>query len=379
MQGNQKLGLSGERFTVEYSLFCKQADAKQIALAIIVEDTVEFPYDLLPEGEIKDQIVGKIEELTEIGENQFKLIVSYAIEITAFTIPQLMNVILGNISLMPNIKVERFTLPQSLAARFSGPRFGRDGLRKLLNIPTRPLLSTAIKPMGLTYKELAEMVYQVAKGGIDIVKDDHGISNQPFSRFKDRVQANQDALEKANNETGNKSIFLPNITGRADELLENAYFAKKIGCGGLLVLPAHTGWDSIRMLAEDDNLNLPIMTHIAFHGSYTVSPREGFSPFAWVGQVSRVAGSDMSIFVNFGSRFSNSIEECLSAVGGTAVPMHNIKPNFPVAGGGLTMENVPLMKKTYDNNMIYLMGGGLHKASPDLIANARRFRDLLEV
>jgi ribulose-bisphosphate carboxylase large chain len=233
--------------------------------------------------------------------------------------------------------------------------------------------------MGLTYKELAEMGYQVAKGGMDIIKDDHGISNQPYSKFKERIQYNQEAIEKANKETGEKSIYLPNITGRSDELLENAYFAKKIGCGGLMVLPAHTGWDAVRMLAEDDNLNLPIMSHPAFHGSYVVSPTAGFSTFAWYGQVARLAGADMSIFVNFGSRFSSTVEECVSAVAGTVEPMENIKTIFPVAGGGVTMANVPNMKKVYDNDMIYLMGGGLHKAGPDITANSRRFRELLEV
>ncbi|MEI8131462.1 MAG: RuBisCO large subunit C-terminal-like domain-containing protein [Leptolinea sp.] len=378
MQGNQKLNLSGERFTVEYSLFGTRSDVEQMAFAIIVEETVEFPYDLLPEGEIKDQIVGKIEELTEVGENHFKAVISYAIEITAYTVAQLMNVVLGNISMMPNIKVERFDLSPSLAAKFSGPRFGREGLRKLLNIPTRPLLCTALKPMGLTYKELADMAYQVAKGGIDVIKDDHGISNQPFSNFKERVQYNQEAIEKANHETGDKSIYLANVTGRADELLENAAFAKKIGCGGLMVLPAHSGWDAVRMLSEDDNLNLPIMSHPAFQGSYTVCPTAGFSPFAWVGQVARVAGADMSIFVNFGSRFASTKEECLSAVAGTVEPMRNIKTTFPVAGGGVTMENVPNMKNVYNNDLIYLMGGGLHKAGPDLVANSRRFRELIE-
>jgi ribulose-bisphosphate carboxylase large chain len=378
MQGNQKLNLSGERFTVEYSLFGTRSDVEQIAFAIIVEDTVEFPYDLLPEGEIKEQIVGNIEELIEVGKNHFKAVISYAIEITSYTIAQLLNVVLGNISLMPNIKVERFDLPPALTAKFSGPRFGREGLRKLLNVHTRPLLCTALKPMGVTYKELAEMGYQVAKGGIDVIKDDHGFSNQTFSHFKERVQYNQESIEKANSETGEKSIYLPNVTGRADELLENAYFAKKIGCGGLMVLPAHSGWDAVCMLAEDDNLNLPIMTHPTFHGSYVVSPTAGFSPFAWFGQVARLAGSDMSIYVNFGSRFASTKEECLSAVAGTAEPMGNIKPNFPTLGGGITMNNVPEMKATYDNDMLYLMGGGLHRAGPDLVANSRRFRELIE-
>ncbi|GAP20891.1 RuBisCO large subunit C-terminal-like domain-containing protein [Leptolinea tardivitalis] len=378
MQGNQELHLSGDRFTVEYSLFGTRTEIDQMTTAIIVEDTIEFPYELLPEGEIKDQVVGKVEDVKQVGENHFHVTISYAVEITAFTIAQLLNVVLGNISLMPNIRVERINLTPSLAAKFSGPRFGREGLRKILGVPHRPLLSTALKPMGLSYKELAEMGYQVAKGGIDIIKDDHGISNQPFSKFRERVQYNQEAIEKANKETGRKSIFLPNITGRADELLENAHFAKKVGCGGLMVLPAHTGWDAVRMLSEDDSLGLPIMTHPSFSGSYVVSPTAGFSPYTWFGQIARLAGSDMSIFINFGSRFASTKEDCLSVVKGTADPMYNIKPIFPVAGGGITMKNVPDMKQVYDNEMIYLMGGGLHKAGPDLIANSHNFLESLE-
>ncbi len=192
------------------------------------------------------------------------------------------------------------------------------------------------------------------------------------------MQYIQEAIEKANHETGKKSIYLPNITGRADELLENAYFARKIGCGGLMVIPAHTGWDSVRMLADDNSLGLPIMTHPSFSGCYVVSPTAGFSSFAWFGQVARLSGSDMSIFINFGSRFASTKEDCLSVVAGTAVPMENIKQAFPMAGGGITMKNIPEMKKTYDNDMIYLMGGGLHKAGPDLITNSQQFLKLLE-
>lgn len=378
MQGNQELHLCGERFSVEYSLFGSREEIDQVARAIIVEDTVEFPYELLPEGEIKNQVVGRIEMITRVKDGQYRVVISYAIEITAFTIAQLLNVVMGNISLMPNIRLERINLSPMLAAHFSGPRFGRAGVRELLGISTRPLLCTALKPMGLTYKELAEMGYQVAKGGIDLIKDDHGISDQPFSRFKDRVRYNLEAVEKANRETGRKSMYLPNITGRADELLENAYYAKQTGCRALMVLPAHSGWDAVRMLAEDDSLGLPIMTHPAFSGSYVISPTSGFSSFAWYGQVARLAGSDMSVFINFGSRFASTKEDCLAVVAGTAAPMQQFKPIFPVAGGGITMQTIPDMKKVYDNEMIYLMGGGLHKAGPDLVANCRQLLAALE-
>lgn len=53
---------------------------------------------------------------------------------------------------------------------FPGPRFGVEGLRRLMNVRDGPLLCTALKPMGNCSKDFAEMAYSFAKGGIDIIK-----------------------------------------------------------------------------------------------------------------------------------------------------------------------------------------------------------------
>jgi ribulose-bisphosphate carboxylase large chain len=37
--------------------------------------------------------------------------------------------------------------------------------------------------MGLQINELSKMAALLAKGGIDLIKDDHGISNQKFHPF----------------------------------------------------------------------------------------------------------------------------------------------------------------------------------------------------
>ena len=77
-------------------------------------------------------------------------------------------------------------LPGPLA-QFRGPRFGVPGLRNLLGVAEGlPLLMTALKPMGTPTAQLADMAYRFARGGIDIIKDDHGLSNQPDSPFEAR-------------------------------------------------------------------------------------------------------------------------------------------------------------------------------------------------
>jgi ribulose-bisphosphate carboxylase large chain len=44
----------------------------------------------------------------------------------------------------------------------------------------------------------------------------------------------------------------------------------------------------------------------------------------------------------------------------------------------MTMERIPEMQAVYGRDVIFLMGGGLHRRSPDIAANSAYFRDLVE-
>ena len=129
-------------------------------------------------------------------------VISFPVETAGDDLSQLLNVVLGNISLKPSIRAENLDLPPSLLGRFRGPRFGRTGLRELTGDGQRPLVSTALKPMGLAPADLAELAYRFALGGIDLIKDDHGLTNQTFSRFDQRLARCTEAVAKANRQTG---------------------------------------------------------------------------------------------------------------------------------------------------------------------------------
>jgi len=370
--------LSGERFRVVYRLAGGEAEAREKAREICLEQTVEFPADLVPEGDIREQIVGRVEAFEARGEGKWEAVISYAVETSGFELTQLFNVIFGNSSLKPGLRVERLELPEALLRAFKGPRFGRAGWRALLGAPDRPLLCTALKPMGLPPKALADLAYQFALGGIDIIKDDHGLADQPFAPFRERVALCAEAVARANRESGQKCIYMPNVTGPADGVIENALFAKEAGAGGLLVAPGLTGLDIMRQLADDDRIALPIMTHPALQGSFVAHPDSGLSHYALFGQVARLTGADASIFPNYGGRFSFSQENCRRIVAGTAAPMGGIKPIFPAPGGGMSLARVPEMLDLYGRDVIFLVGGGLHQHGPDLVENCRYFRRLVE-
>lgn len=377
LHSTNQLNISGDRFYVTYSIWGDESVAREISSAICVEETAEFPEALIGEGDIRDHILGREVDIKHISENHYKATISYAIEITSFEILQFLNVVYGNISLIPNIKVERFDLPDSLLNHFKGGRFGVDGLRKLLNIPSRALLATAIKPMGLSPQEFAQMAFESANGGMDIIKDDHGLSNQTFAPFKERVARCAESVQKANQKTGENCIYVANITGHFEELIEKAVYAKQAGAGGLMVIPSLVGWDFMRYLAEDDALGLPIICHPAFHGSYMTSQRSGFSYFCMYGQLVRLAGGDVTLFPNYLGRFSANKESCIKVVEGAKEKMGNIKTIFPSAGGGATLENIPELYDVYGHNFIYLMGGGLHHGE-SLERSCREFRRMIE-
>lgn len=370
--------MSGIRFSVEYFLFGEEEFARMRAEEICVEQTIEFPPEFTSSDFIKDSIIGQIVSFIKVSDKKYSAIISYAIEESGFNLPQLMNVIYGGISMKTGVRVNRLDFPKALLRVFKGPRFGVNGIRNLIGIEKRPLLLAVVKPMGAKLNDLANLAFQYALGGIDIIKDDHGLANLSYCPFKERVLLCVDAIQKANNQTRSKSLYFACLTVPFGEILEAAFFAKSAGVDGLLILPGIVGMDTMRMLAENDDLGLPIMYHPAFHGSYVMGTDYGFSKFSFFGQLMRIAGADFSIFVNFGSRFSFSKDECIDIARGCSYEMENIKSIFPTPGGGLTFNLLQEMIEVYDKNVVYLMGSGLFKRGPDIVKNCRELRTIVE-
>lgn len=378
ISGGEGLELSGERFVVVYSLAGPESPALEIAKDICIEQTVEFPEDLISAETIRRQIFGRIESFRPAGEgDQFEAVISYAVEVSGFELTQLLNVVFGNISIKPGIRVEKIELSGRLLSLFKGPRFGRKGLRELVGVERRALLCTALKPMGLSTQELAELAYKFALGGIDIIKDDHGLANQSFSPFRERVERCASEIERANRSTAGRCMYVPNITADCENLDERVLFAREAGAGGLLISPGLTGYDAMRRIAGDDAVALPVVNHPAFQGGFVVHPRSGLSHRVLFGQLARLAGADASIFPSCGGRFSFSREECREIAESTHEPMGGLKSIFPCPGGGMNMENIPDMLELYGDDAIFLIGGGLFRRGGDLVENCRHLLALV--
>jgi ribulose-bisphosphate carboxylase large chain len=371
------LSLSGERLRATYRLAFPEAEARVLARTIAVEQTIEFPLDLVGEGDIRDHVVGRVEEASPLPDGATLAVVSYAVETTGFELTQLLNVLFGNISLLPGIRLERFDWPASLEKAFPGPRFGTDGLRRILAAPRRPLLATALKPMGLSVDEFAHLAYELARGGMDVLKDDHGLADQSFAPFRERVSRVAEAVAKANAETGGHCLYAPNVTGDPGTATERAHHAREAGAGALLVAPGLAGFPVLQNLSQDPGLGLPILAHPAFAGAFVLRPDEGISPHAYYGLLHRVAGADSVVFPHPGGRFAFRVEDVRGLQEGAGVPFGRLRSILPSPAGGMTLARVPELRAFYGPDVLLLIGGDLHRnGRPG--DNARRFRELVE-
>ena len=371
--------MTAPRFHVTYRV--TPDDSRPIeshAKDICIEETVEIPEDCVPKGHWEAGIVGIIEQITERpgAPADYDVRISYRTDIAKDAIPNLLNVLFGNISIRRGIKIIGVEFTQAQLEAFGGPRFGIDGIRRDLGVSGRPLATTAIKPLGLSSRELAALCGGYARGGLDVIKDDHGLIDQHFHPFEERVSRIQDKIRIANAKTGGVTHYYPMLAGRFDQVESQAAFAKQQGCYGVLVPPLLIGPDTGFYLAR--KYDLAVMTHPTFTGTHFHDPRHGMTPAILLGTLFRLFGADISVFPNSGGRFTFSGQECQDLAAALRGPLGALKPAFPSPAGGMTIEKVGAMVDAFGDDTALLIGGALLRYSPDPEVSARAFVSALE-
>lgn len=372
-----------DRFTVTYRVFARtEAEARDRAQAIALEQTVEVPRDVVPAGYVEDVILGRLEDCVQEGDETFLSRISYGADSAGPDLPQLLNVIFGNSSIQTGLKVMGLTLGPTLAARFPGARFGAAGVRAATGRQTGGLVAPVLKPMGLSSADLARTARRVAQAGADVVKEDHGLANQPAAPFRDRIPRLAEAVAAGNAARraagdATRALYFPNLGGGHRDLVRDAYFAREQGADGVLVIPGLQGFDAIHTLARDDGFDLPIMAHPAFLGPHVLSPDTGFSHAMMFGTLMRLAGADISIFPNHGGRFGFTSAQCDSIVAACRAPVGPGLPVLPSPGGGMSVARMPDLAAQYGSECVYLLGGGLLRYGDQIGDGIRQMRQAL--
>jgi len=294
------------------------------------------------------------------------------------TLGLLLTAIFGNISMGGRLKMLDVRFPKKWLKEFKGPKFGIDGIRKLLKVPKRPLLNNMIKPCVYDGVEMGrELFYQAAIGGCDIIKDDELLANQAFNPIKERIPAYMEMVDRAKEETGEDTLFTVNITDKLPEMLENADKAVEWGANALMVNYPVVGLPVLRAVCEDPSVKVPVLGHMDFAGAMYMAPKFGVSSHLVLAKLPRIAGADILVHpAPYGKaqvihdKFERVAHSC-------RMPMHNIKPMFPMPSGGITVGMVDKCIDSLGPDIVIGSGGGIHAHPDGPAAGAKAFRQAI--
>nr|VDS11170.1 RuBisCO long chain [uncultured Aenigmarchaeota archaeon] len=293
-------------------------------------------------------------------------------------IPQLMSSVAGNVFDMKNVKnlrLEDIEFPRSYYTAFKGPAYGIKGIRKIMKIRKRPLIGTIIKPkLGLNTEQHAERAYQAWIGGCDIVKDDENLSNQKFNKFQKRGFNTLMMCQRAENETGFKKAYMPNITAETNEMIKRAKFVEDHGGKYIMIDVVTTGWAGLQTVR--DHVKIPIHAHRAGHGAFTRMENHGIA-MRVIAKICRMIGIDQLHTGTVIGKMQGG-KGVFDSVHALQDRWRGIKSCFAVCSGGLCPTHAPELIKMFGRNIIIQAGGGIHSHPKGTIHGAEAMMQAVE-
>jgi ribulose-bisphosphate carboxylase large chain len=332
--------------------------AERFAAHLAREQTVECAEGSSPAG-AEERTLARVEAVRRLaapGERYEATLAFPAGALGDGDLLQAVNALFGNAALRPGVAWVGAEWSPELLAGFPGPRHGVAGLRALCGVPTRPLLAVALKPLGATPAELARRAAEAALGGADLIKDDHGLADQPAAPFRERVLAVSEAIARARRALGGRALYVPNLTGPVDRLADRLDDLAAAGVRAALVAPMLLGLDTVRALAASSGLAL--LAHPALAGAFLGGER-GIAPELLAGDLFRLAGADAVLFPAAPSRFAVSARDVDALAARLARPWGEIAPAFLALGGGFDADRLAAELPRRGPDTIYLASGAV--------------------
>lgn len=295
-------------------------------------------------------------------------------------LPMLLTTLLGNdVSTSAQVKLLDFQISPELAAGFGGPRFGIEGIRKLTGVARRPLILNVLKPCtGFPPEAGVKWFEESARGGSDVIKDDELLSNPSFNNLSARIKLYHQAALRVYEETGHRTLYCANITGRADQMIENARRAVELGADMLMINAITAGLGVLQTIAQMPEIEAPIFTHFAGVATMTEAPRSGLSSPLLLGKILRLAGADAASYSSIYSVYPLLKEKFIRTAQYMRLPLYNLKPTLPVPGGGIHPASAVSIIEDLGLDIMLTVGGAIQGHPGGSTAGAKAMLAALE-
>lgn len=278
------------------------------------------------------------------------------------SLPNLMATIAGNLFELAELSAIRLVdlnLPESFASALPGPAHGITGTRKLIGVPSGPMIGTIIKPsIGLGVDDTARLAQTLANSGIDFIKDDELQSNGKGNPLEDRAKAVMDVLNRHADKAGRKVMYAFNITGEVDEMARRADVLERHGATCAMVSLNWVGLSGLRFLR--DRTRLPIHGHRNGWGLMSRSPDIGIS-YDVQQKIWRLAGADHLHVNGLANKFTETDEVVMASARAVQAELPGtIHRALPVFSSGQTIQQIGQSMAFLGNtDFLYCAGGGI--------------------
>lgn len=304
--------------------------------------------------------------------------ISYPMENFSHDIPAILTTVFGKLSLDGEVKLVDLDFQSEVKNSFPGPVFGIDGIRSTLGVYKRPLVMSIFKGViGRDIEFLRDQLKQQLLGGVDLVKDDEILFENPLTPFEKRIETSRSVLREVFETTGHKAMYAVNLTGRTFDLVEKARRARELGAECLLFNVFAYGLDVLQALVEDKEIGIPIMAHPAVSGALTPSEFYGIQNPLLLGKLLRYTGADFSLFPSPYGSVALKRDEALG-ISEELTKKDELKSVFPVPSAGIHPGLVPLLIKDFGIDSVINAGGGVHGHPDGVIGGGKAFRQAVD-
>jgi len=385
-------GIDRERYLLAlYSLVAETNDTIELAQALVTEQTTGT-WTAIPEEttEVKERSMGRVlgvyeipdyerELPADVGERTLVFLVGFPIGNINGQFPELLTTLYGNVSMIGKLKLLDAFLPPKLISAFKGPKFGVEGIRRVLEVKDRPLLCGMYKPcVGALPEAIGRMAFEMALGGVEVIKDDELLADPSFCSVEARVEVTEKALERARKETGRRCLYVVNVTDRPDKMFEKARKAVAAGASGLMVNVYTVGYGAVQALAEDEAITVPIMGHPAFAGTFFEAPHHGMTSHLALGKLARLAGVDMIIYPSPFGKVPLLRDRAIRVAQELTAPMAHLKRVFPGPAAGMHPGIVAQSIRDFGSDLLIGAGGSIHGHPGGTMAGCRAFHQAIQ-
>jgi ribulose 1,5-bisphosphate carboxylase large subunit-like protein len=258
-----------------------------------------------------------------------------------------------------------FQLPASVMKRLPGPQFGVRGTKEILKLDAgTPIIGTIVKPCaGLTTQEVAQKCREAGLGGVRFIKDDEKMLGPSYCPQEEKVKAVAKALRESESATGLKTIYAPHVVCPPHKMADVCRRLIDWGATGLMFNPIVHGLGTLKALAEDPRIRVPLYAHSGGRSGWSTGPRRVDDVV--MAKLIRLAGGDYFQIGVMGQKechvASLSPRMLLRLKTVFTEPMGGFKDTVPVTAGGLNARNLVDNLAAFGPDIMALAGSNILK------------------